>query len=163
MPKEIVKLLDALPKHPNFMVMHFAKDSRYIKDIEKFCLDGDFSQEYKILTFSNEAENKLKGYENDLIKVQFANLKRPRFSMQGKFYDYLFVLDLPENLEEFFKKVYLSLKNGAPSFIFLDSYNKDLAYKVELILIECNFVATSIMEIDEFFVVSARKMHGWGG
>ena len=163
MKSEIDKLLNSLAKQPNFMVMHFAKDKKYVNQIQSWCKDGNLCNEYRVLTFSTEVEEELKVFEDEITKVKYLTSKRPRYSMQGKFYDYLFVFDLPQNLEDFLKKVYGSLKNGAPSFIFLESRDKNFAYRVESILIECNFVATTIMEIDNLLVVSARKMHGWGG
>lgn len=160
MASDIEKLLDSLPKSPNFMVLHFSKDSNLIKPLQEFCKD---SLEYRILTFTKEAKEALEKYENSYTKVQLINPKRPKYNHPSKFYDYMFVTALPNNLDEFLKKAYGALKNGAPVFIFLDKNSKEEAYKLESKLIERNYVAINLIDIDDFLVVSSKKMHGWSG
>jgi len=160
MVDDIDKLLNSLPKSPEFMVLHFSEDNSLINKLQEFCKDA---AEYRVLTFDPKAKDELKKYENSYTKVQLANSQRPKYNHPSKFYDYLFVTSLPEDRDDFLKKVYYALKNGAPMFIFLPKGNRNFAHEVESELIEKNYVATNLMDIDDFLVVSAKKMHGWSG
>ena len=157
---DIDKLLNSLPKSPNYMVLHFTQDETLVSKFQDFFKD---SSEYRVLTFTNEAKERLDKFNNSYTKVQLINPKRPKYNHPSKFYDFLFVTALPNNIDEFLKKIYLALKNGAPLFIFLDKDKKELAYKLETQLIKRNYVAVNFMEIDNFLVVSSKKMHGWSG
>jgi hypothetical protein len=157
---DIEKLLSSLSKSPNYMVLHFTNDTTLVKELQEFCKD---SAEYRILTFTNSAKEALEKFNNSYTKIGLINPKRPKYNHPSKFYDFLFITTLPNNIDDFFKKVYVALKNGAPVFIFLDKTDKDFAYKLESILIERNFVALNLIEMDDFLVVSSKKMHGWSG
>ena len=160
MASDIEKLLNSLPESPNFMVLHFSEDNSLIEPLQEFCKD---SQEYRVLTFSKEAKEALESYENSYTKIQQINPKRPKYNHPSKFYDYLFITTLPQDLDDFLKKVYSALKNGAPIFIFLDKEDKEKAYQLESKLIERNYVAINLIDIDNYLVVSSKKMHGWSG
>jgi len=160
---EIDNLLNSLMQAPGMRVMHFAKDDIFCKNIKSFCRGSEFDSEYLILTFSQDDENKLKYIEDEITKVKYVNENRPKFNIQGKLYDYLFIKNLPNDTESFFKRVYSALKNGALIFIFLEREDRELAYKLESELIEANYVASNKMYIDDFLVLSSKKMHGWSG
>ena len=160
---EVDNLLNSLMRAPGMRVMHFAKEDTICQNIQNFCSSSEFDSEYLILTFKQESEDKLKHLENDITKVKYVNEKRPKFNIQAKLYDYLFITNLPSETQSFFKRVYSAMKNGAPVFIFLDKNDRELAYKLESELIECNYVASNKMEIDDFLVLSSKKMHGWSG
>ena len=66
MAGDFKKLLDSLPKYPNFMVLHFSEDSTLINSLQEFCKDA---LEYRVLTFSKEAKVSLEGFENSYTKV----------------------------------------------------------------------------------------------
>lgn len=91
--------------------------------------------------------------------------KQPRYGMQGKFYDYLYVTASVEEemLEEFIKKVYEVIKSGG---IIIAFTQKDLqTYDKWFNLLQDNFfVAINTIDISEdFHIITAKKMHGWGG
>ena len=160
---DIDNLLDSLMQAPGMRVMHFAKDDTLCQNIQDFCKGSEFDSEYLILTFKQEDEEKLKQLEDEIIKVKYVNENRQKFNIQAKLYDYLFITNLPSDTDSFFKRVYSALKNGAPIFIFLDKNDKELAYKLESELIEANYVASNKMVIDNYLVLSSKKMHGWSG
>lgn len=160
---EVDSLLNSLMLVPGMRVMHFANDSILCKSIQNFCKESEFNSEYLILTFSQESEYSLKYLEDEVTKVKYINENRPKFNIQAKLYDYLFITTLPSNTESFFRRVYSSLKNGAPIFIFLNKEDRELAYRLESELIEANYVASNKMPIDDFLVLSSKKMHGWSG
>jgi len=160
---KIDKLLSSLVQTPGMRVMHFTKDGAICRDIIEFCKDNEFDCEYLILTFNQESEKDLKVYENTFCEVKYVNPKRPKYHMQSKQYDYLFIEDLPEDRISFFKKVYSALKNATPIFIFLEKNQRNFAYKLQEELIESNYVATNLTDLDTILIVSAKKMHGWSG
>ncbi len=159
MESDINKLFDSLPKYPNYMVMHFCDNSNLINKIECFAKDA---REYFIFSFDKDIVDNLKDYKKDKTIIKYINPKRPRYHSPTKSYDYLFITSLPEDRNEFFKKIYNALKNGASLFIFLDSAKKTLSYTIESELIENNYVAINIFDVDNILVISAKKMHGWG-
>ena len=159
----IDKLLDSLTITPAMRVMHFTKDDTICTNIKQFCSNSEFDNEYLVLTFSQESEERLKYLEDELTNVKYVKENRAKFNIQAKQYDYLFISDLPSDTQSFFKRVYSALKNGAPIFIFVDKEDKTLAYKLESELIEANYVAANKMQIDDYLVISSKKMHGWSG
>ncbi len=159
---ELDKLLDSLLVVPGMRIMHFCKDDAICGNLSRFCQKSE-DGEYLILTFNEKDYNKLLKYKNGCIKVKQVLEERKRFNTQAKLYDYLFLSTLPKNRESFFKRVYSALKNAAYVFIFLDKNDRMLAYKIESELIESNYVAVSLLEIDGYLAVSCKKMHGWSG
>ncbi len=159
----IQALLQALPKSPGMRIMHFAKEPSLILQIQNYCYKESDYCEYLIATLSEEDAVRLKKFENSYTRVKYLNENRPRFHMQAKQYDYLFLTTLPKNRIPFFQKLYSALKNGAPLFIFLKKEEKPLSYTIEQELIEKNYVATNRTDLEEYLIVSAKKMHGWSG
>ena len=158
---DIKKLLNSLLITPGMRVMHFTNKGLLCKELQEFCKSSEFESEYLILTLNKESKQSLKEWENSFTEVKYIDEKRPKYNMQSKQYDYLFIETLANDRVSFFKKVYSTLKNAAPIFIFLAKEQKALAFELQEELIESNFVASNIMELDNFLVVSAKKMHGW--
>ena len=160
---DVNNLINSLLQLPGMRVMHFTKDGALSKKLIEFCKSSEFDSEYLILTFNQEKLDSLKVYENSFCKVKYVNPKRPKYHIQSKQYDYLFIEDLPEDRLSFFKKVYSALKNAAPLFIFLPKDKRNFAYKIEKELIESNYVASNLIDLDDYLIVSSKKMHGWSG
>ena len=159
----IQALLHALPKSPGMRIMHFAKEPLLISQIQNYCLKESDYCDYLIATLNEEDTTILKKFENSYTKVKYLNENRSRFHIQAKQYDYLFLTTLPKKRVPFFQKLYSALKNGAPLFIFLQKEENSLSYTIEQELIEKNYVATNRTDLEEYLVVSAKKMHGWSG
>jgi len=97
--------------------------------------------------------------------VRLLHPKQPRYGMQGKFYDYLYVsASIDEAMqEEFTQKVYEVIKSGGIIILFTD---KNLeTYDRWFNLLQDNFfVAINAIDIcEDFHIITAKKMHGWGG
>jgi len=159
---QIDKLLNSLPAYPGMRIMHFTNKPIICNNLSNFCQKSEDS-EYLILTFEENSLKELKTFENSYTKAKVVNPNRPKFNTQAKLYDYLFLTTLPDDRESFFKRVYSALKNAALVFIFLNKEQRELSYKIESELIECNYVATNKMFLDNFLVISTKKMHGWSG
>ena len=160
MANDIKKLLNSLQKQPNFSIMHFSENEQFINEIKEFCKDE--CSEYRVISFDKNNLIKLNKYSDNITKIQYLDPLKKKYSMHGKFYDYIFVNSLYKDRETFFKRVYSALKNGALMFIFLEKNKREKAYKIESELIENNYVATSLIDLDEYLIISAKKMHGWG-
>lgn len=156
-------LLEALPKSPGMRIIHFCKEPILIDEVQNYCQDQADYCEYLLATFSQEDLEGLVGYENSYTQVKYLNENRPRYHMQSKQYDYLFVTTMPEKRVEFFQKVYSALKNAAPLFIIIKNCETTFTYLIESELIESNYVATNKTELGEYTIISAKKMHGWSG
>jgi len=144
-------------------IMHFCSDSFLVEQIKNYCQSESEYCEYLLATLSEENAQNLKKFENSYTKVKYLSENRPRFHIQAKQYDYLFLTTLPQNRIPFFKKLYSALKNAAPLFLFLKKEQRALSYTIESELIETNYVATNRTDLKDFIVVSAKKMHGWSG
>ena len=59
------------------------------------------------------------------------------------------------------KEIYHSLENSGQLLFTLDLQADK--YHVKELVEEANFVAVNDIELDNFCVVIAKKMHGWGG
>jgi len=97
MVSDLDKLLDSLPKYPNFMVMHFGEESRIIERMQKNFRSSDID-EYLLATLNKEKVDSLSSYENSFTKVKFIPPQKPRYQTNAKMYDYLFVTTLPEDM-----------------------------------------------------------------
>jgi hypothetical protein len=157
------KLLEIIPKnHPALRVAHFSdRETILIKLLEDIASMYDIEYQLNITDTSlyNEISNTI-AQDTKIIKF---NLNRPKYMIQGKLYDFVFVTNEIENLDEFLQKVHPIIKN-AGNIIFL--LPKDSDTKVYEELLEKNyFVATSIMDdlMQNEIVLISRKMHGWGG
>ncbi|HHD74896.1 MAG TPA: hypothetical protein ENL00_03640, partial [Nitratifractor sp.] len=96
-------LLEALPKSPGMRIIHCCKEPILIDEVQNYCQDQSDYGEYLLATFSQEDLEGLVGYENSYTQVKYLNENRPKYHMQSKQYDYLFVTTMPENRVEFFK------------------------------------------------------------
>jgi hypothetical protein len=157
------KLLEIIPKnHPALRVAHFSdRETILIKLLEDIASMYDIEYQLNITDISlyNEISNTI-AQDTKIIKF---NLNRPKYMIQGKLYDFVFVTNKIENLDEFLQKVHSIIKN-AGNIIFLLPKNSDTKIYEELL--EKNyFVATSIMDdlLQDEIVLISRKMHGWGG
>jgi len=103
--------------------------------------------------------------ETSDLKVQAFDFKKSRYNRQARQYDFVFVhidLETVENMELFYKKLYAISKNGSKVLFIVDK-SCDLLH-FEEILIEHNYVAVNAIEntFENFHIMSAQKMHGWG-
>lgn len=171
--KSIEDMVNIILPYPATRVMQISDGE------EKFADEIKLTQRLFSLIQEREYDfqlNLINSDKVDVYKEQFINEgvsssvrplhpKQPRYGMQGKFYDYLYVTAQIEEAmqEEFVKKVYEVIKSGGLILAFI---NKDIeSYDRWFNLLQDNsFVAINSIDIcEDFHVMSARKMHGWGG
>ncbi len=117
------------------------------------------------LVRSDKLEEYKSRFSSPSSSVRLLHLKQPRYGMQGKFYDYLYVSATIEEemLGEFIQKVYTVIKSGGIILAFTDK-NPQTYERWFHTLQDNYFVAINPIDIsDDFHIISARKMHGWGG
>ncbi|MBN2825885.1 MAG: hypothetical protein JXQ76_11205 [Campylobacterales bacterium] len=143
----------------------FEDEIKLTKRLFELIQAQDYDFQLNLINHNKLEEYKAKFSIAGVSTVRPLHPKQPRYGMQGKFYDYLYVTaDIEESiLEEFVQKVYEVIKSGGIIIIFTQ---KNLqTYDRWFNLLQDNFfVAINPIDISEdFHIITARKMHGWGG
>ena len=165
--ERVDQLLGIINLYPLVEIAHFCDDYSVLNEkIDHLCRTNDYN--YRInCTDSEQFEECRSSFENsDNTTVKEFDLDRPKYMIQAKFYDYLFVTsDIePDKRASFLKKSYVIIKNAGLIFIFVPKEdNKQKEIWTDL-LQENYFVATSVLDIfSQYDVIISKKMHGWGG
>ncbi len=156
---ELEKILTIIKANPSTTISLFTdKDKNIIKFLFDFTNKKEI--EFHINIVDKSFYEKIK---NSFINTKYFSLKRTKYLLNGKFYDYLFVnLDL-EDKDIFLKKVHSIIKNSGLILIFVKKDYKTIDEYYQL-LEDNYYVATSCIDIDnENRLIISRKMHGWGG
>ncbi len=165
MTNALDQLIQIIPDHPALHIMHFMEVTTPLTDkLVSLALSRDY--EYQILCLdTTQADSLSRQYATaNGIKIRPITLSRSRYNLQAKLYDFVFVEASVENKEHFIKTAYGAMKNAANIFILLSAENTGEIETWRNVLEENFFVAFSAFELDETQkVVSAKKMHGWGG
>ena len=160
------QLIQIIPDHPALRFMHFVDTTTPLIDrLATLTVSRDY--EYQLLCLDATLSGSLSSQytRNDGIKIRPITLDQSRYNLQAKLYDFVFVEAGVTDKEHFTQTVYSAMKNAANIFILLP----DKAFREEIetwrkALEENFFVAFSTFELDEKWqVISAKKMHGWGG
>ncbi len=159
--KDFDKILSIIPQnYPSINIFHIC--DRYFETvayIEEFSRHNGYSYDLFLIDESKRKYIKKENYK--LLK-----LSQRRYNRQSKKYEYVFVdLDLNqiEKLPLFFKKIYELSKNGAKLLMICKDRSKlGELYKI---LEDEFFVAINPIDdvLEDLTVITARKMHGWGG
>jgi len=161
-------LLQIISPAPALRIAHFCEDGEQtIEILGDFCTQKEY--EYQIncteSSFFEILEDKYKDHTY-IHPINFS-LERPRYMIQGKLYEYLFVTTTikKENRSDFLKKTHGIIKNAGLILIFIPKGDNLQRYDWMALLEEHYYVASST--IDDLFahydVLISKKMHGWGG
>jgi hypothetical protein len=162
--KHIDQLLNVIPDYPNLRIMHFADEhSTLVEKLSALCIKNKY--EYQLQcpteTFAKQARTR---YPESNIKVRYISLSQSRYHRQAKMYDFVFVEIDVDDITHFLKALYTAMKNASNVFVLYDRSreNREEEWRIEM---EKNFyVAYSAFDLnDEIRIISAKKMHGWGG
>ena len=100
----------------------------------------------------------------ETIKVRPISWSQPRYHIQAKLYDFVFVEASVPDPKHFLKTIYTAMKNAANIFILLPSEHKGEIETWRSVMEENYYVAFSTFALnDTIQIISAKKMHGWGG
>ena len=166
MTNALDQLIQIIPDHPALRLMHFVDATTPLIDkLAALALSRDY--EYQLLCLDKTLAASLSQQYTAAheIKVRPITLDRSRYNLQAKLYDFVFVETSVEDKEHFVKTVYGAMKNAANVFILLSAKaDKEEIESWRRVLEENFFVAFSAFDLGNTLqVVSAKKMHGWGG
>jgi len=153
---EIKKLLEIIPNYPKINIFHLNDFScEACEKLYEFCDQNEY--DYDLFTLDEkflECVVKFGGGKLDI--------KSQRYNKHSKLYDFIFIMIDFSKIEDkklFLKKIYHICKNAAKILFFLPKKEEELEYLLE----ELNYVALNYIKIsDNYEVLSAQKMHGWG-
>ena len=165
--EKIDQLLDIINLYPSIRIMQFSDGSHLLsKKISRLCEENDYEYQLNCTNDTFYQKSTLKYADSDLVKVKHINLDQPRYAIQAKMYDYLFVSsDIPDDKKlSFLKKSYSVIKNAGIIIIFLPKGDHPQTDLWTQLLEENNFVATNTLDIfSNYDLIISKKMHGWGG
>ncbi len=160
----IDQLLSVIPDNPNQRIMHFGEEcSGLVEKTAHLCADREY--EYQIQCLNEEfANHAIEEYPQPNIKIKQISLSQPRYHIQAKMYDFVFVETEVEDKTHFLKTLYRAMKNAANIFVLYPKGKMTQEEEWRTIMEENYYVAFSAFDLnDEVRVISAKKMHGWGG
>ena len=164
---KLEQLLQIIPDHPMIRIAHFADSGEEMTEVlSDFCQEKGY--EYQInctdAAFYEKVSEKYR--DPDSVKVLKFTLERPRYMIQGKTYDFLFVTaKIKETLlDDFVKRCHPIIKNAGNILIFLPKKNHTERYEWIRLLEEHYYVASNTIDdmFEHYDVLISKKMHGWG-
>ena len=165
MTNALDQLIQIVPDHPALRLMHFVDTATPLTDkLSALAMSRDY--EYQLLCLDDALAASLsRQYATaNAIKIRPITLERSRYNLQAKLYDFVFVEATVLDPEHFAKTVYSAMKNAANIFILLPTEASEEIENWRRTLEENFFVAFSTFALNNTLqVVSAKKMHGWGG
>jgi len=160
-------LLQIISPAPALRIAHFCESGeKMVEILGDFCSQKEY--EYQIncteSSFFEILEDKYK--DHTYIHPLKFSLERPRYMIQGKLYEYLFVTSAieKESRSDFLKKAHGIIKNAGLILIFIPKSDTDQRYNWIALLEEQYYVASSIIDdlFEHYDVIISKKMHGWG-
>jgi hypothetical protein len=165
---KLEQLLQIVPDHPTIRIAHFTDSGMEMTDIlSSFCQQKEY--EYQInCTDPSFYEKVSETYAHTRhVKVVKFTLERPKYMIQGKLYDFLFVTSAIDASmrEACIERCHPVIKNAGNIIVFLPKGKREERYEWMRLLEEHNYVASSIIDdmFEHYDVLISKKMHGWGG
>jgi hypothetical protein len=146
------QLLTIIPDHPMVRILHFADSGEDTPStLADFAMRKRY--EYQINCLDEEFFTLMQQRfaDNEAVKPVKFTLSRPRYMIQGKLYDYLFVTaSIPEEMRELFlQRAHPIIKNGGNILLFLPKGDHTQRFEWMRLLEENNYVASNT--IDDLF------------
>ncbi len=165
---KLFQLLQIIPDHPMIRIVHFADSGETLPEIlSSFTAQKGY--EYQINALDTAYFNLLQKHLQTAPHIKLVNftLTRPRYMIQGKLYDYVFVTaDIDDAIrEDFLKRVHPVMKNGGNILIFLSKGDHSRRWEWLRLLEENYYVASNTIDnlFEHYDLLISKKMHGWGG
>lgn len=164
---KLQKLLQIVGPYPSTSVVHFSDNNLELSQtIYAYCHDKAYHYQVNATekSFYEELQQRFEGKEG--IRIIDFSLKRPKYFIQGKTYEYLFVtMELPEEQrDDFLAKAHEIIRNSGNILLFVSHNSNEERYEWEKLLEENYYVATNIIDdlFEHYDVIISKKMHGWG-
>jgi len=166
-PKQVEELLAIIQSKPGQRIVHFSeKENALSKILHQFSQEND-NNYYLYCTEKTFYETAKEAYQGEShIRVVNFNTQRPRYMIQGIEYDYLIAnLDFTqEDKAVFLGKCYPIIRTGGNIILLIPNSNSQMRDEWQSVLEEQYYVSVNIIDniFDDFDVIVARRMHGWG-
>ncbi len=160
-------LLQIIAPAPALRIAHFCESGeKMVEILGDFCSQNEYEYQLNCTepSFFEILENKYQ--DHTYIKPVKFSLERPRYMIQGKLYEYLFVTSSikKESRSDFLKKAHSIIKNAGLILIFIPKGDKSQRYAWMTLFEEHYYVASSTIDdlFEHYDVLISKKMHGWG-
>jgi len=166
--EKLKQLLQIIPDYPMIRIVHFADSGKTMpRTIGEFIEKKGYEYQINCLdTDYFETLQKTFDTQEGIKPVKFT-LSRPRYMVQGKVFEYVFVTAAVEESirEDFLKRVHPIMKNAGNIIIFLPKKDHIQRYEWMRLLEENYYVATNTIDdlFEHYDLLISKKMHGWGG
>ena len=164
---DLKSLLTLIADRPSTRIVHFSDGEKNFCDaLLQLCHEKEYA--YQLNATTPLFYETIKEEYNTFPSIHLINfsLARPKYFIQGKEYDYLFVTSHieKEQREDFLSKCYPIIKTAGNIILVIPTKGKE-AKKHWLPLLEAKgYVASSILDdwIDGYDILISKRMHGWG-
>jgi hypothetical protein len=164
---KIDQLLGIVNPYPSTEIAHFSDACSLLNEkIHRYCQSHGYRYQLNCTTDSSYEEAVATLPKDDTVRIKRFDLRRPRYTIQAKSYDYLFVTtDVPsEEQSAFVQKCHGIIKNAGLILIFVPRGDREQRERWNALLLEHYFVASNTLDLFEHYdVIISKKMHGWGG
>lgn len=164
---KIDQLLGIINPYPATTICHFSDGSHLLsKKIYRLCVEYDYTYQLNCTSDVSFEKSTAKYTATDHMSIKRFDLKMPRYVIQAKKYDYLFVTSkIPDDEKSsFLNKTYATIKNAGLILIFIPKGDLHQMHLWSEYLQENYFVATNMLDIfSNHDLLISKKMHGWGG
>ena len=162
-------LIQIIPNHPALRLMQVAdinknisNENMLIDKLFEFVKDKEYDFHLNLITKDNRYNDKYK--LSKVSSVRFLDLNRASFMLQARLYDFVYISADIKDIGDFSQKIYKVIKGSGIILIFIDKSKQDKLQEWKEELENNFFVAINTIDIsNDFEVLSAKKMHGWGG
>ena len=161
-------LLQIIEFSPALRIAHFCESGeKMVEILGDFCSQNEYEYQLNCTepSFFEILENKYQAHT--YIKPISFTLARPRYMIQGKLYEYLFVTSTIEEVirSDFLKKAHSIIKNAGLILVFIPKGDTQQRYNWMTLFEEHYYVASSTIDnlFEHYDVLISKKMHGWGG
>ncbi|WP_456452865.1 hypothetical protein [Hydrogenimonas sp.] len=152
------------PHYPNQRIM-LITDGRCDLHATLFDFTKQKEFEFEVRTVGCELE----GFDTEGhagCRLEVMGLRAPRYNRHAKQYENIYLTLHPSHLEKettaILKKLYAVIKNAGVLTVMVEK-GAPLLKRLDAELEKSNFVAIGHVDIfDDYEVVTAKKLHGWG-
>jgi phospholipid N-methyltransferase len=166
-PSQVKQLLEIIQSKPGQRLVHFTDNEEILcKSLHQFSQEND-NNYYLYCTEKSFYEHAKEAYNDQShIRVVNFNTQRPRYMIQGIEYDYLITnLDFTqEDKSTFLEKCYPIIRTGGNIIIIIPNSHSNERDEWQVVLEEQYYVSVNIIDniFDDYDVIVAKRMHGWG-
>jgi len=164
---QVKQLLEIIQSKPGQRLVHFTEQGEALcKKLHQFSQEND-NNYYLYCTEKSFYETSKETYKDQShIRVVNFNTQRPRYMIQGIEYDYLITnLDFTqEDKSTFLEKCYPIIRTGGNIIIIIPNSDSNERDEWQTVLEEQYYVSVNIIDniFDDYDVIVAKRMHGWG-